>query len=146
MNRIFIQSGITALFILFLVIEKSLYGTFGLFNILQISLIGILVLINIKSINTYLWILFCYGLALDILNHTFIGLSSLILTISLYLFYTFQIRFDKNKIFVAIVNLIFAYILAVCYLGFRTFFSLEVAVVTLVSFFLSAVSWFRFQR
>lgn len=143
MNRIFIQIGVLLELLISLIFEKSLYGTFFVFNLVQPSLITILILINLKNTHTYLWVLFFYGIGLDVLNHGFIGISSLILSISLYLFYNLHMRFDKNKIFVGLLNLAFAYILALSYFSFSKIFSIDILVITTTNFVITSFVWFR---
>lgn len=143
MNRIFIQFGVLVILLISLIFEKSLYGTFFIFNLIQPSLIAIIILINLKNTHTYLWVLFFYGIGLDVLNHGFIGISSLILSVSLYLFYNLHMRFDKNKIFVGILNLAFAYILALSYFSSKQAISVDVVVIAFINFLITSFIWLR---
>lgn len=143
MTKNFIQLGILVVASLLLILEKGLFGTFVLFNLFQPSLIILVVLINLKSKNTFLIIFFIYGMLIDLLNHNFIGITSLIYTISLYLFYVFSIRFNQNKIFIGLLNLVFIVILSAGYHGFQNYQYWEVYASTIIVFLASSLSWIR---
>ncbi len=143
MTKNFAQVGAILLVCLMVILEKGLFGTFVLFNIIPISLVMIILLLNHRSTNTYISVLFIYGLLIDLLLHRFLGLTSLVYSISLYLFYTSTIRFRQNKLFLGLTNLVFSLVLCLGYYGFENYRFWEVYIGTFIVFAVSSTSWLR---
>jgi hypothetical protein len=133
--------GLTLCFIFDQAFSSVLYAfTFFSFSILFISFFA-----NIKKgVNINLILLFfVFGLYIDLFRHTFLGISSLLSIIVLFIYKYIRYRFAGNVPSIFFTNFVFIYLLFLIIHHFDKIFSKEAFVGGVVTTIIAAVVWAR---
>ncbi|BDQ04745.1 MAG: hypothetical protein KatS3mg084_0263 [Candidatus Dojkabacteria bacterium] len=119
MSKIYIHVGIFSLFIGLFLLDLGLGELAFWKNLLILSALLLNYILSIRSESSFLVIFVLAGLCYDWYNKGLLGLSSLVLVISLYFFYLLYVRFRGNKFVLYLVNYIFNFIVIITFNGFN---------------------------
>jgi cell shape-determining protein MreD len=119
MSKIYIHVGIFSLFIGLFLLDLGLGELAFWKNLLILSALLLNYILSIRSESTFLVIFVLAGLCYDWYNKGLLGLSSLVLVISLYFFYLLYVRFRGNRFVLYLVNYIFNFIVIITFNGFN---------------------------
>lgn len=143
MNKIYIQMFIFILFILFFLFDVGLSELTFVKNLVILSVLLLNFIVNVKLESTFITIFVLAGFLFDWYNKNLLGLSSLVLVITLYMYYLLIIRFRGNKLVLYLINYVFNLILIQCFLGFslESHFLIQSSVGALIHTSLSLFWW-----
>lgn len=143
MNKYTLQLIFIFVLVFCLMVDYGLADVIYNKGFLLLSIIFLQILINIKSGNTYVLLTAFSGIIFDWYNKTFLGVSSLILIVSLYLFNALQIRFHANRALMAVMNFTFAIILSYAYYGYENSNLAFIIVSSIVSTAITSYFWIK---
>lgn len=143
MNRFIFTTLLTLTLLILFVADLAAQGIFRLFDVFSLTICFLVVLLNLNSSRSFITVFFVFGFLVDWVNKSFLGVSSLLSILLLFVYNMIVRRFAGNKLSLAIVNFAAGYLLFLIWTNFQNLFSIPALVCSTICLLVTSFLWFK---
>lgn len=143
MNQVVFTLLQSLILLILFVLDKSFVGIFGLFDFFAFTVLYLMILLQLHTTRSYITVFFLFGFFVDWYNKSFLGVSSLLSIVILFVYHSIVGRFAGNKFSLFGLNFITAYILFQIWLGWNAVFSIPAFAFAAISVGVTSIMWLR---